>query len=337
MINDRSAFNRFRRIGKKIAFHSGLLGISRRLNPRKSPVILGYHTIETPEFLRRVLGIGFSAKEFQRQIEYLAKNQTVISMTDFLQWFSENRPLPDNSVMITFDDGYRDVYEIAKPILERRGLPATVFVTTGVIDTGKSIWTNRLHSMIDRSKRKEVRLLLPGYQEQIYRFDAAASSRESALTLAGRMKKMSPSVREESLRNLASVLEVDTEYDPIELLPMLTWKQIGELAGAGFTIGSHTVTHPILAHCDEKELHYELEASRLAIESHAGIKCEVLAYPNGQIGDYDKETASAARAAGYCAGFAFHGGVPDRTRDPFGIPRLPLLDVPLSEFAAALM
>jgi peptidoglycan/xylan/chitin deacetylase (PgdA/CDA1 family) len=81
-----------------------------------------------------------------------------------------------------------------------------------------------------------------------------------------------------------------------ELLPM-SWDQLGELAEAGWEIGSHTRTHPHLTRLDDQQLRLELVESRAEVVRRLG-RCATLAYPYG---DHDERVVEAAGAAGYAA------------------------------------
>ncbi|MBA3264423.1 MAG: polysaccharide deacetylase family protein, partial [Thermoleophilaceae bacterium] len=75
-----------------------------------------------------------------------------------------------------------------------------------------------------------------------------------------------------------------------ELLPM-AWDQLGELADAGWEIGSHTRTHPHLTTLDDESLRSELVESRATVEQRLGRPCPTLAYPYG---DHDERVVAAA-------------------------------------------
>jgi peptidoglycan/xylan/chitin deacetylase (PgdA/CDA1 family) len=100
-----------------------------------------------------------------------------------------------------------------------------------------------------------------------------------------------------------------------ELLPM-SWDQLGELAEAGWEIGSHTRTHPHLTRVDDDALRAELTDSRAEVERRLG-RCATLAYPYG---DHDERVVTAAAAAGYAAAGTLPGRLP-RPR-PLAWPRI---------------
>jgi peptidoglycan/xylan/chitin deacetylase (PgdA/CDA1 family) len=155
-------------------------------------------------------------------------------------------PPAAKTVAVTFDDGFRSVFEHGFDVLSRLGLPGTIFVVTEFVGgSAPMVW--------------------PGIDEWLRRADE-------------------------------------------ELAPV-SWKQLEQLAEAGWEIGSHTCTHPFLTRCDDASLEHELRVSRAACEEHLGRPCTTLAYPYG---DADTRVADAADAAGYAAACT----LPDRLGGP---------------------
>jgi peptidoglycan/xylan/chitin deacetylase (PgdA/CDA1 family) len=97
----------------------------------------------------------------------------------------------------------------------------------------------------------------------------------------------------------------------------MSWDQLGELAEAGWEIGSHTRTHPHLTTLDDETLREELVRSREEVEQRLGRACPTLAYPYG---DHDERVVQAAGAAGYTAAGTLPGRLP-RPR-PLAWPRV---------------
>jgi peptidoglycan/xylan/chitin deacetylase (PgdA/CDA1 family) len=79
----------------------------------------------------------------------------------------------------------------------------------------------------------------------------------------------------------------------------MDWDDARELVRRGFSVGSHSMHHAILAHEGAGEQAEDLAGSLRQLEAELGVAVELLAYPNGQPGDYDAATIEAARLAGY--------------------------------------
>jgi peptidoglycan/xylan/chitin deacetylase (PgdA/CDA1 family) len=104
-----------------------------------------------------------------------------------------------------------------------------------------------------------------------------------------------------------------------ERLRTMSWDELAELSQRGFTIGSHTVTHPHLTSLSDGELDRELRDSRARVESRLGRACTLLAYPYGE---HDMRVQAAVRRAGYEAAFALGPGT--RRNNHYAIPRVDL-------------
>src|SRR6266567_7333200 len=123
------------KIKRLIAGTSTLLGCNYT---RSLSVILNYHSIHPTH------GTSTRPEDFSRQIEYIKKHFTVISLRDFHALRTAGKSLPERVAMITFDDGYQDNYDYAYHILKGQELPATVFVTTGYV-SGEAVITDTGH------------------------------------------------------------------------------------------------------------------------------------------------------------------------------------------------
>jgi peptidoglycan/xylan/chitin deacetylase (PgdA/CDA1 family) len=89
---------------------------------------------------------------FEAQMRYLSRRRRVISMDELVEAIAAHRKLVLGTVVITFDDGYRDNLEVAAPILERYRLPATLYLATGAISEGR-LWIDELYAMFCRRTR----------------------------------------------------------------------------------------------------------------------------------------------------------------------------------------
>ena len=120
--------------------------ISRWLT-RSTPKILMYHRFsECPEY-------GFVDRDtFDRQVHYLRSRFNLFTMCDLLKSYDEKGSFPNNAVVITVDDGYRDFYDIAYPVLREHKTPATFFVTTRFVDGDFWLWPDKIKFILQESK-----------------------------------------------------------------------------------------------------------------------------------------------------------------------------------------
>jgi peptidoglycan/xylan/chitin deacetylase (PgdA/CDA1 family) len=203
---------------------------------------------------------------------------------------------------VTFDDGYRDVYEHAFPLLKRKGIPAAVFVVTDLVGTPRLQRHDRVHLAVGRvldgagAGDHLVRILSglglqrPGQEDVDGRSGAFAAVRVLLETLSAA----------ELERVLEALGDGGAELaDHPELWP-LTWEMVAEMNGAGITIGSHTRSHYLLAQESRERARQQLSASRAVLENRLGATVRHFAYPDGSFnGAVVEEVAAAGYRYGY--------------------------------------
>lgn len=326
--------NPLKRILYTSFFKSGLVHAKRKWLPRRPLTVLGYHQIDTPDFLRETMGWEMTAEAFREQMRYIAQYHHPISGKELEGIVARHWTVPANAVAVTFDDGYRDVYDVAFPIMKELNIPGIVFLTTGPPDSGRSIWTNVIYYYFYLTHKNQVHLKLPDGTTAGCRWNTPAEKQKCILQLNQKLKKIPQDEMPKVLSVLATALEIAKNPDPVDLMPMLTWQQVQELQESElFTIGSHTVNHPILSGCSPDVQKKELIDSKARIEYETQKPCNLLAYPNGQPGDITRETTELARSVGYSAAFMFTPETPFPGNAAFNAPRHPIMTPDIAEFA----
>lgn len=226
--------------------------------------------------------------------------------------------LPPRAASITFDDGYADNHDLALPILQRHGLPATVFVANGYLDGGR---------MFNDSVIETIRRAPPGALDlrdtaagELGRLDLSSNdARRRAIAVLLQTVKPWPVARRDAfcleLQRRAAVREL-----PADL--MMSSAQVRALHRQGVTIGAHTVSHPILAELDDEQALAEITQSRRALQALVDDPIDLFAYPNGRPDiDYSARTVSLVRRAGFAAAVSTAAGVCTAASDPLQLPR----------------
>jgi peptidoglycan/xylan/chitin deacetylase (PgdA/CDA1 family) len=260
-----------------------------------------------------------SRRDFDRQMAWLARHRRCLALDPAIALLVEGR-LPAGSAMVTFDDGYRDNLELALPVLERHGVPATIFVTTGLLDAARDPWWQELERLLGALDTVEVelegarqRLPLRPRSRRALAFDriAAAASR------------MPPAEVE---RLLAGIREQAPSLPP-SANPMLDWNELARLASHPLiTIGAHTVSHPPLPALPSAEAAREMEESRRVLRERTGATIDHFAYPYGTAAHAGAREAELAAAAGFRSAFTAiegHLGAGDAARR-WLLPRVPI-------------
>jgi peptidoglycan/xylan/chitin deacetylase (PgdA/CDA1 family)/CelD/BcsL family acetyltransferase involved in cellulose biosynthesis len=231
---------------------------------------------------------------FEEEIRYVARHHRVVSLTEMLHRLEDGPAEP--VIAVTFDDGYRDNFENAFPILERYGVPATIFLATGIIDSGESLWFERLAESFKRTDRDfiDIEFGIPRrfwLRTESERLD----SNRSVLDL---LRKLPDSERRCKLDDLLKVMPVEC---PPERFEMLTWDQIRRMKACGIDFGGHTVTHPYLSRVPAEAARWEVAECKRRIEEETQAAVHYFAYPNGQPDDVGLEHAEMLHCVGYRA------------------------------------
>jgi peptidoglycan/xylan/chitin deacetylase (PgdA/CDA1 family) len=307
-----------------------LLGAGRQIwsdAERDALSVLIFHRIlETPDPL---LPGEITLADFRRNMAMLAEYFTVLPLAEAVERLRTG-DLPPLAVCLTFDDGYRDNVEVALPVLQEHGLPATFFVATGFLN-GQVMWNDRLLHIIRHWPMEPIDLRSWGVPLVPM---TTQSERQKAHSILFRwLRRIGLEGREEMLERLEGNLP------PSPLSPlMMTDSDVTDLAAAGMEVGCHTASHPILTRVDDATVQREIEESRACLERLVGTPIRFFAYPNGvPIDDYGPQHVDIVRELGFEAAFSTAWGAARKTSDPFQLPRFTPWDRTAPEFAFRLM
>ncbi len=309
------------------------LGLNRRARHRTRRRLLGlcYHGVVAqagPSDDARTR-IAVTVSQFEAQMRELRRHWTPVSSEQIVKAIAGEAPLPDRAVHVSFDDGYRNNLTVAAPVLARYEIPATVFVTSGFLDTKKPLWPLEAHERLTVWPRPRVRYSPdePPFSIFIRKFAPPDSPERSEQVLAfvDAAKTLTPPQREKFLAVLRTetMLDVSPSWKR-ELYDALDWSDLPELSRHGIEIGAHTVTHPNLTRLSKAEQRYEIETSREKIERALGpgSRCVSFAYPFGSSRDYSDEVVETVRELKFRLAFTLEERRNTETLDPFHIHRI---------------
>src|SRR5215469_9208407 len=133
---------------KRTLIGSGALRVASRFSGKGAAIIM-YHSVEDdprPSF-DELGGIIHSTEVFRGQMEIIARYFTPVTLDQILGFVDGDRDLPPRSVVVTLDDGYSDNYHVAKPVLDKLGIPAVFYVAVDCVDRQIHPWPTRLRHM----------------------------------------------------------------------------------------------------------------------------------------------------------------------------------------------
>ncbi len=321
-----------------ILYYSGLLRLLvSYFSMKKSQhrgAILFYHRFckkseVTVELLPRL-----DCKEFDRQLEYLKKTYEIISLDDAASLIRQGEGFRRPSIILSIDDGYKDNYSLAYPIIRKHGLPFTIYLTAGMIGTRKGLWIDDIEYALQSSDIKSFTFekLLGADQIDISTLEGKKIAEKK---LYVELVKKGQQVREDALRELFSALNIsETAFSDRERI-MMNWEEIHEMSTGGIDFGAHTVSHPCLSALPPDEAKKEMLDSKRIIEEMTGATVRHFAIPNGKADDFSTDLKKICMENGFDTVVTTEPGVISVSSDPYALERI-LPPPPLYYFACEL-
>jgi peptidoglycan/xylan/chitin deacetylase (PgdA/CDA1 family) len=298
----------------------GLLQALERARAGRWPRILYYHGVTTDRAAADI-GISVSAANFEQQMRHLVERYTVVPLEQLLDgWMSGRQPNP-REVAVTFDDGYRDNYDNAYPILMKYRVPATIFLTTGFIGSSSLLWWDRVTALLTRARSRGVarvalRASLPQSLRSLVNAFLESGTKAALATTVNELKRLGRGGRIRAIDALAAAL--DSSADGRDRM-FLNWAEVREMARNGIGFGSHTHTHAVLPELTSDEAKDEMTLSKRLIEKAIGMPVRMLAYPDGC---FSEGTQTLAKEIGFDYALQTRRNLQGHERDPYAIPRI---------------
>lgn len=249
--------------------------------------------------------ISATPAQFDSQMRYLREHLRPIGLKDVVAHIEQGKPLPANSVAVTFDDGFADTYRYAFPVLKRYQIPATIFVSTGYVDSGEPFWFELASYLVYRvpvqSLEIQNALRLPTGDS----WDARTASLR---LLHSTLKDLPNTSRVSMLNSWAHRYASELKHGALEHSSPIAWPQIIEMAQSGIAFGSHTVSHPNLTRLNDEELDFELSESKRSLESRLQKTIDTIAYPIGTKSAFNDHVISAAKKHHFKLGLTYISG-----------------------------
>jgi peptidoglycan/xylan/chitin deacetylase (PgdA/CDA1 family) len=297
---------------------SNIKRLLRRLPGWRGVLTLNYHRVGDPGTCPWDRSLwSASAELFDQQLAVLAAEAEVIGPGEIEAALQGGKP--GRRVLVTFDDGYRDNFEIAYPLLRKHGLTATFFLATGFIDEPRIAWWDELAWMVrgSRAQALEAGEWLPRTVPL-----GVADADAAIATLTAHYKTLR-SVCAEAFLDHVALATGSGRCDPGQAAEMwITWDMARELRRGGMTIGGHTVTHPVLARIPAARQQEEIVGCAGRIEQELGEPMRWFAYPVGARDTFTADTRQILARTGARLAFSFYGGHARFSRwDPLDVPR----------------
>jgi peptidoglycan/xylan/chitin deacetylase (PgdA/CDA1 family) len=255
---------------------------------------------------------------FERCIKYISRKYEVALIEDIV--FSKEFHSDKEFATIMFDDGYRDNIQYAVPVLDKYNCRASFYVVTDCIDKNIPTWTHMLEYAFQFTNKSDIELDFDFLPPELK--TTRLPGREERISYAGKLKKYLKTLPHADRNKVLD--RVMNTWNDIELPNlMMSWDDLKKLKGAGHYIGSHSVTHSMLATMtDEAAIRNELAESGNIIRDKLGHFPLTISYP---VGSFNETTKRLAKEAGYKIGLAVkQNAYKPEKEDIFEIPRIEL-------------
>ena len=214
-----------------------------------------------------------------------------IGFADVLAARNGEKPLPPRAVLVTFDDGYRSVLTLAKPILQRYNIPATVFVCCEPIERRRLLW----YDAVARTQSEEEVERLKGVP-----FDQWL----------------------DTIRRFQLFADTDDPFAPLSIDELRSLSRV-----SGVEIGGHTRQHAVLAQANSDQQWRQIVSNKTEVQTWIQLPVRAFAYPNGRPGlDYTSISVGLVKQAGYAAAFTTRSAFATSDDSRYELPRFLMLD-----------
>ncbi|MEO6803932.1 MAG: polysaccharide deacetylase family protein [Granulicella sp.] len=264
-----------------------------------------------------------STTAFEDLLIYLKNNFEIVSLNHLLS--DRNSSTNVQKIALTFDDGWRDTFQHAFPLLVKHQVPATVFICSSLVGSSAMLPEERFTRIYDLCTAKHC---IPSFLQHLGTWGKADRQSESS-----DWRSFTKTIPMTAKLSLARHLEIVYGMERAPAEQLMTWKEVKTMAAGGIEIGSHTANHATLNVESRAVIERELWDSRDLIAAKLGASPRYLSYPNGA---YNQSVMLLAHEAGYSHAFTTkHGGV-DQTMEAMAVPRVAIDNTVLTNEAGRL-
>ena len=278
-------------------YYSRIFVFYKRFFIKGKVTILMFHRVADTFFDVSLL---VKRETFEECMKYIAQSYPVISMDFLSQNFDKWENIPDDSFVITLDDGWIDFHDTAYPVLSRLKVPATVYLTTGFVSSECSYWQERLNKLLlpvlaNKKMFLETGNIIstPEINLKLKDLISKSDGKPIIFKFIDYLKKFTDNIILKTISDLEAFLKEQaimiSEDDPRSFL---NWDEVNSINEPDISFGSHTVNHPILTNEQTNVIEDEICRSKEIIEKETGRRVLHFCYPNGNYNEEIRRIAS---------------------------------------------
>ncbi len=299
---------------------TGLGRLLRRTKSWRGLLVLNYHRLAHSKAEVYDRGVWSSTPEhFAEQVAFLQRQGDLIDPADLTADLI-SPAARSRTIVLTFDDGYRDNYELALPILRDLGAKAAFFIITGPIDSPRPLWWDEIAWLVRGAAGRD--LTYAGHHWKL----TDDGHREHAIEHLLRQYKKLPTLETEPfLDGLARAAGGGRMPAELGRELWLTWDEVREMAAAGMTIGGHTVSHPLLSRSDPHRIEAEIRDCERRLREEVGRPMHWFSYPVGGQSAFNATVKRVLQETGVRWACSQYGGFQrPGDLDPLNVRRVPV-------------
>ncbi len=316
----------------RLLFYTGILYLIARTRRRFGKVRLlvpMYHHVERAHAGKPLLDIdrAVGKEEFEKHVRIYKWFGAVTTLEEGVRILRAERPVTRTVIAITFDDGYRDVYSLAFPILQRLGCSATVFPVVRSADGGPALWWDQLtaaarqRGLSEQETAKELARMLRSTKVGCHQDRKECNGRHGSLDeLISQLLALDHKERSKVIEHFLRACGRNGGYLSAKGL-YASWAELAQMARRGIEIGGHTIDHVVLANEALDEAKKQVNDCASAIANRIGRRPRSFAYPNGS---YNDAVAELVKQAGYEQAVTVEHGINYRETDLYQLKRVPV-------------
>ncbi len=257
------------------------------------------------------------------QCEHLLHYYQPVSLELISECLETGRSLPDNSIAVTVDDGYRDFFLYAYPIFRDYQIPSTAFLVSDFLDQKSWLWWDRIEYAFERTSEPSISFQWPNGKIHNLALETSSQKLHASSFIVEAMIAIENTERLKLIELIPKMLGVQLPAIPPPELSPLCWSEVTEMSRTGVEFGAHTETHPILSRIhDAGTIREEIEGCKLRIENELRQPVLRFAYPNGKVADINKQIVDAVKRAGFRTAVTSERGLNFDDADPFLLRRI---------------
>jgi peptidoglycan/xylan/chitin deacetylase (PgdA/CDA1 family) len=299
------------------------LGLGRG---QRTCTILLYHGVsDAPDRDEELFDGRFvTTAAFRRQMRFLVRHFDVMSLREAVDQVESGTPFRRRSAVVTFDDGYRNNFDVAHPVLREFGVPATYFVATDFIGGVRRPWWDRVQEMVHPSRRLGTVKVTVDSGDRSFDLSTVPARRRLYLDVM-RAVQSRPSEEQSIMGGLERSLGAPERASDGN--GFVDWDELRAVASEPLVeVGGHSGSHAHLSSLSQEDARVEVLGSKQTLENALGVSVTSFAYPYGTQASYTEETVEILKEAGFSCGLTGVEGKVDCRTDRFQLRRVSVLE-----------